>query len=118
MSDFETPSREYTRPPMTRGVDPQRMNWLWQLILQSTDLDPDEVREALLSCGVAASSKRLHSWQVSDQDDAYFPLSLAELERNLRSVVALKKQRAEAIDAAAESSTGTVAALDSETPLL
>jgi hypothetical protein len=114
MSDYETPAREYTRPPMTRGVDPQRMNWLWQLILQSTDLDPDEVREALLACGVAATSKRLHSWQVSDQDDAYFPLSLAELERNLRAVVALKKQRAEAIDAAAEAAGGTVVAVEAE----
>ena len=112
MSDYETPSREYTRPPMTRGVDPQRMNWLWQLILQSTDLDPDEVREALLSCGVAATTKRLHSWQVSDQNEDYFPLSIAELERNLRAVIAVKKQRAEAIDAAAAASTGTVAAVE------
>jgi hypothetical protein len=118
MSDFEAPAREYTRPPMTRGVDPQRMNWLWQLILQSTDLDPNEVREALVASGVPATSKRLHSWQVSDQADDYFPLSIAELERNLRAVVAMKKQRAEAIDAAAAASTGTVAAVDSETPLL
>jgi|ERR1700760_791549 hypothetical protein len=114
MSDYEAPSREYTRPPMTRGVDPQRMNWLWQLILQSTDLDPDEVRAALVACGVPATSKRLHSWQVGDQDEEYFPLSLAELERNLRAVVAAKKQRAEAIDAAAAASTGTVAAVEGE----
>jgi hypothetical protein len=114
MSDFEAPSREYTRPPMTRGVDPQRMNWLWQLILEATDLDPDEVRAALTASGVAATGARLHSWQVSDRDDAYFPLSLAELERNLRAVVALKKQRAEAIDAAAAAVTGTVAAVDDE----
>jgi hypothetical protein len=112
MSDYETPSREYTRPPMTRGVDPQRMNWLWQLILQSTDLDPDEVRAALVACGVAATTKRLHSWQVSDQNEDYFPLSIAELERNLRAVIAVKKQRAEAIDAAAAASTGTVAAVE------
>lgn len=101
MSDYEAPAREYTRPPMTRGVDPQRMNWLWQLILQSTDLDPDEVRAALVSCGVAATAKRMHSWQVSDQSDDYFPMSIAELERNLRSVLAVKKQRAEADEAAA-----------------
>ena len=114
MSDFEAPSREYTRPPMTRGVDPQRMNWLWQLILQATDLDPDEVRAALVACGVAATGTRLHSWEVSDQDDAYFPLSLAELERNLRAVVSVKKQRAEAIDAAvdAAASSGFVSASD------
>jgi len=102
MSDFEAPSREYTRPPMTRGVDPQRMNWLWQLILQATDLNPDDVRAALLASGVAATAKRLHSWEVSDQDDAYFPLSIAELERNLRSMIAVKKQQAEAADAVAE----------------
>jgi len=114
MSDFEPPSREYSRPPMTRGVDPQRMNWLWQLILQATDLDPDEVRAALVACGVAATGALLHSWEVSDQDDAYFPLSLAELERNLRAVVSVKKQRAEAIDAAvdAAASSGFVSASD------
>jgi hypothetical protein len=100
MSDFEPPLREYSRPPMTRGVDPQRMNWLWQLILQSTDLNPADVRAGLLASGVAATEKRLHSWQVSDRDDDYFPLSIAELERNLRAVVALKKQRAEAASAA------------------
>ncbi|WP_213949449.1 hypothetical protein [Luteibacter sp. dw_328] len=105
MSDFDAPSREYTRPPMTRGVDPQRMNWLWQLILQATDLDPNEVRAALVASGVAVTGKRLHSWEVNDQDDAYFPLSIAELERNLRSVVAMKKQKAEAIDAAAEAAS-------------
>jgi len=101
MSDFEPPLREYTRPPMTRGVDPQRMNWLWQLILQSTDLDTADVRAGLLAMGVAATEKRLHSWQVSDRDDDYFPLSIAELERNLRAVVVLKKQRAEKAEAAA-----------------
>jgi hypothetical protein len=51
---------------------------------------------------------------VSDQDEAYFPLSLAELERNLRAVVAVKMQRAEAIDAAAAAVTGTVAAVEDD----
>jgi len=46
MSTFDAPARAYTRPPMTRGVDPQRMNWLWRLILDATDLDPAHVREA------------------------------------------------------------------------
>jgi hypothetical protein len=110
MSDFEPPLREYTRPPMTRGVDPQRMNWLWQLILQSTDLDTADVRAGLLAMGVAATEKRLHSWQVSDRDDDYFPLSIAELERNLRAVVALKKQRAEKAEAAAAPTPAAAAA--------
>lgn len=83
--------REYTRPPMSRGVDPQRMNWLWQLILQATDLKPGEVRQALNAMGVAATDQRLASWQVSDRQDNYFPLSIAELERNLRAVIAFKQ---------------------------
>src|SRR6187402_459274 len=95
MSD-QSPVREYTRPPMARGVDPQRMNWLWQLILQATDLDPVDVRKALNATGVGATDKRLASWQVSDRDEEYFPLTIAELERNLRAVVAWKKLRADA----------------------
>jgi hypothetical protein len=81
---------------MLRGVDPQRMNWLWQLILQATDLKADEVREALNAMGVGATDKRLASWSVSDRADNYFPLTIAELERNLRAVVAEKQRRAEA----------------------
>jgi hypothetical protein len=96
MSDHETPLREYTRPPMLRGVDPQRMNWLWQLILQATDLKADEVREALNAMGVGATDKRLASWAVSDRAENYFPLTIAELERNLRAVIDLKKKREEA----------------------
>jgi hypothetical protein len=100
MSD-QSPVREYTRPPMARGVDPQRMNWLWQLILQATDLDPVDVRKALNATGVGATDKRLASWQVSDRDEEYFPLTIAELERNLRAVVAWKKLRADAAAAPA-----------------
>jgi len=96
MSEHDTPVREYTRPPMLRGVDPQRMNWLWQLILQATDLKPEEVRAALVAIGVGATDKRIASWGVSDRDESYFPLSIAELERNLRAVVAVKQKRAEA----------------------
>lgn len=96
MTDQDTPAREYTRPPMTRGVDPQRMNWLWQLVLQATDLDPADVRQALNATGVAATDQRLASWQASDRDENYFPLTLAELERNLRAVVAWKAKRAQA----------------------
>ncbi|NID06984.1 hypothetical protein HBF26_19010 [Luteibacter jiangsuensis] len=94
MSHFDAPARGYTRPPMTRGVDPQRMNWLWQLILEATGLDSADVRDALNACGVPVTDKRLASWRVTDKDDDYFPLTIAELERNLRSVVAWKAKRA------------------------
>lgn len=96
MSEHVASVREYTRPPLTRGVDPQRMNWLWQLILQATDLDPVDVCAALNAIGVGATEKRLASWQVTDRDDRYFPLSIAELERNLRAVIAWRKARGEA----------------------
>ncbi|WP_413624268.1 hypothetical protein [Luteibacter sp. Lutesp34] len=96
MSTFDAPARAYTRPPMTRGVDPQRMNWLWRLILDATDLDPAHVREALVANGVPVTDKRLASWQANDSDDDYFPLTVAELERNLRSVVAWKAKRPQA----------------------
>ena len=95
MNDFDPPAREYTRPPIPRGVDPQRMNWLWQLILPTTDLDPADVRKALNATGVPATDKRLASWQVTDREENYFPLSIAELERNLRALIACKSQRRE-----------------------
>jgi hypothetical protein len=104
MTDFDAPARAYTRPPMTRGVDPQRMNWLWQLILQATGLDPTDVRDALNASGVAVTDKRMTSWQVTDSDENYFPLTIAELERNLRSVIAWKAKRAQAAQAAEERS--------------
>lgn len=99
MTDFEQSAREYTRPPMTRGVDPQRMNWLWQLILQATDLKATDVRAALNASGVPATDARVLSWQVSDRADNYFPLTIAELERNLRAVIATKKQAEPTSDA-------------------
>ncbi|UPG86377.1 hypothetical protein L2Y94_03175 [Luteibacter aegosomatis] len=82
---------DYTRPPMTRGVDPQRMNWLWQLILQATDLSPAEVRAALNASGVPVTDQRVASWSVGDAEENYFPLTLAEMERNLRAVIAAKR---------------------------
>jgi hypothetical protein len=102
MNDFDPPAREYTRPPMTRGVDPQRMNWLWQLILQATDLDPAEVRKALNATGVPVTDKRLASWQVSNRVETYFPLSIAELERNLRAVIACRNKQREGTPEVAE----------------
>jgi hypothetical protein len=96
MSEIDPPLREYAKPPLTRGVDPQRMNWLWQLIVQATDLDPVDVRKALNAMGVGATDKRVASWQVGDRDADYFPLTIAELERNLRAMVAWRKARNDA----------------------
>ncbi|URL59005.1 hypothetical protein IM816_02490 [Luteibacter flocculans] len=112
MSDFDAPARLYTRPPMTRGVDPQRMNWLWQLILQATDLDPRDVRSALNAIGVGATDKLLASWQVTDAHEDYFPLTIAELERNLRAVIAWKAKQDQAAEGAADAENENSAADD------
>jgi hypothetical protein len=112
MSDFDAPARLYTRPPMTRGVDPQRMNWLWQLILQATELDPMDVRSALNAIGVAATDKLLASWQVTDAHEDYFPLTIAELERNLRAVIAWKAKREQASEETAAAAADGSAADD------
>lgn len=97
MSDLNT--RPYQRPPMTRGLDPQRVNWLWRLVCEVAGLDASDVVAALHAMQVPVDRQRVDSWLASDRDDNYFPLTVAEMERNLRSVLALRKAVA---DAAAE----------------
>jgi hypothetical protein len=94
MSDLNT--RPYQRPPMTRGLDPQRVNWLWRLVCEVAGLDADDVVAALHAMQVPVDRQRVASWLASDRDDNYFPLTVAEMERNLRSVLALRKALAEA----------------------
>ena len=97
MSDLNY--RPYQRPPMTRGLDPQRVNWLWRLVCEVAGLDANDVVAALHAMQVPVDHQRVASWLASDRDDNYFPLTVAEMERNLRSVLALRKALA---DAAAE----------------
>lgn len=77
----------YRRPPMTRATDPQRMNWLWRLVCEVAELHPAEVVEALHATQVPVDQARVRSWCVSDRDDSFFPISIAEMERNLRAVL-------------------------------
>jgi len=94
MSDLNF--RPYQRPPMTRGLDPQRVNWLWRLVCEVAGLDANDVVVALHAMQVPVDHQRVASWLASDRDDNYFPLTVAEMERNLRSVLALRKALAEA----------------------
>jgi hypothetical protein len=94
MSDLNF--RPYQRPPMTRGLDPQRVNWLWRLVCEVSGLDANDVVAALHAMQVPVDHQRVASWLASDRDDDYFPLTVAEMERNLRSVLALRKTLAEA----------------------
>lgn len=81
----------YRRPPMTRGTDPQRMNWLWRLICEVADVRPADVVEALHATQVPVDQSRARSWFVSDRDDNFFPISIAEVERNLRALLLLRE---------------------------
>ena len=93
MYDPELARLPYRRPPMNRGIDPQRLNWLWRLICELGEVAPEEVVEALHAAVVPVDVKRASSWVVSDQDPAFFPITLAELERNLRALIALRQAR-------------------------
>lgn len=101
MSDLNF--RPYQRPPMTRGLDPQRVNWLWRLVCEVAGLDANDVVAALHAMQVPVDHQRVASWLASDRDDNYFPLTVAEMERNLRSVLALRKALA---DASAQAEAG------------
>jgi hypothetical protein len=88
-------NRAYQRPPMARGLDPQRVNWLWRLVCEVSALTPREVLEGLHFAEVGVSMQRVDSWLANDTDDNYFPLTIAEMERNIRSVLAMRKAAAE-----------------------
>lgn len=88
-------NRPYQRPPMARGLDPQRVNWLWRLVCEASGLTAREVVEGLHFADVGVSLQRVESWLANDNEDNYFPLTIAEMERNLRSVVAMRKASAE-----------------------
>lgn len=96
MNEPDLSQLPYRHPPMTRGIDPKRMNWLWRLICELGSIDATEVMESLHAAGVPVDMKRVKSWVVSDRDASFFPMTLAEMERNMRTLVALRIARAEA----------------------
>ena len=96
MFDPELSKLPYRRPAMTRGVDPQRMNWLWRLICELAAVEPFEVVEALHLATVPVDLHRVESWTVSDREPWFFPITLAEMERNVRALLDLRRARADA----------------------
>jgi hypothetical protein len=88
----------YRRPPLARATDPQRMNWLWRLFCEVADIRPPEVVEALHALQIPVDQQRVRSWTVSDREDSFFPVSIAEVERNLRALVLLRVARRERDD--------------------
>jgi hypothetical protein len=115
MTDSDMNKRPYQRPAILRAVDPQRMNWLWRLVAEVADLKTVQVVDALHAAGIGINAQRVESWSASDQGADFFPLSIAELERNLRAVLALRHAEQE-VSVALQDAAGTPHAAASDTP--
>jgi hypothetical protein len=76
----------YKQPPLNRGVDPMRMNWLWRLICEVGYVTIDDVVAALDEAGIQVSHDRVRGWLKAVDEDGYFPLTIAEVEQNLRAL--------------------------------
>lgn len=94
MSETSLHTQPYRRPMMWRGIEPQRMNWLWGLICELGQINATELVQALHASGVAINSKHARRWLVDSRDDAFFPISISELERNVRALLALRESQA------------------------
>jgi hypothetical protein len=94
MTDRENPGTGYRPPPLNRGVHPMKMNWLWRLVCEVGYVSVDDVIAALGEDGVQVGRERALGWLKSEGETGYFPLTIAELERNLR---ALQSVRADAL---------------------
>jgi len=80
----------YKQPPLIRGVHPQKMNWLWRLICEAGYITVDDVVAALRTGGIEVGKTRASGWLKSEGDDDYFPLTIAELEQNLRLILSAR----------------------------
>jgi uncharacterized protein YehS (DUF1456 family) len=83
---------DYKQPPLNRGVNPLKMNWLWRLICQVGYVAVDDVAPALLQAGVHVNRERVLGWLKSEGEDGYFPLTIAELEQNLRALLTVRSE--------------------------
>ncbi|WP_130618476.1 hypothetical protein [Dyella amyloliquefaciens] len=82
----------YKQPPLSRGVYPQKMNWLWRLVCEAGYITVDDVVSALRAKGLEVEQGRAMGWLRAEGDDGYFPLSIAELEQNLRSILSARAE--------------------------
>jgi hypothetical protein len=92
MDDNSPTQRAYQRPPMLRGLDPMRVNWLWQLFCEVGDIRPAEVHAALRAVGIPVTEDRVAAWFNPDTHDNYFPITIAEMERNLRTLLVVRNR--------------------------
>ncbi|MBE1161119.1 hypothetical protein [Dyella acidiphila] len=78
----------YKQPPLQRGINPLKMNWLWRLIGEATHVSIDDIAAALANAGMEVSRQRMQGWYKAEHEEGYFPLTIAELEQNLRVLAA------------------------------
>ncbi|GLQ52575.1 hypothetical protein ACFFJT_10645 [Dyella flava] len=76
----------YKQPPLNRGVDPMRMNWLWRLTCEVGYVTVKDAVAALEQAGIQVSHERALGWLKGDGEEGYYPLTIAELEQNLRAL--------------------------------
>jgi hypothetical protein len=84
----------YKQPPLNRGVNPLRMNWLWRLVCEVGYVSVDDVMSALTETGIQLSRERAAGWLKPEGEDGYFPLTIAELEQNLRALQSVRSSSA------------------------
>jgi hypothetical protein len=80
----------YKQPPLNRGVNPLKMNWLWRLICEVGYISVDDVTAALAKLDIPLSHERAAGWLKAEGEDGYFPLTIAELEQNLRAIQSVR----------------------------
>lgn len=81
---------EYKQPPLNRGINPLKMNWLWRLICEVGYIAVDDVMAALGKAGIRVGRERALGWLKAEHEEGYFPLTIAELEQNLRAIHAVR----------------------------
>lgn len=80
----------YKQPSLNRGINPLKMNWLWRLICEVGYVAVDDLVSALEEAGVQVGQDRAMGWLKSENEDGYFPLTIAELEQNLRALQSVR----------------------------
>ena len=83
----------YQRPPVTRQLDPSRVNWLRKKIRIALEINSAEVAEDLHAFGAATPRGRVSAWEQSEESKNFSPMNLAELERVLEAVIAGNRHR-------------------------
>lgn len=85
MTDKGNAKHGYRVPPI-RALDPTRLNWLWRLFCDVGYISASDVLAALKKAGVEVSRERVTGWMNMEDEENYFPLTIAEIEQNLRAL--------------------------------